>query len=1159
MTTTDLESPSAHFQAFRAPGEKDAILIPVVRHPATNDLYVIWGDISDCFPDVVRVMYTNVFIPMLRGNNLYRVKPFGIKYHPGIILDIICGKKVGSSNRKSRSSRASRDAITVAKIEHHHTVLDKAPVQEAVVDGVDGDNKGDDDERVEEEPEPKPDQDEDDSLDLEGELYKIVEEELLDKTRIHLSSNKAEQPLVSKDDKGGAGEISGGGYLDDKVMEMKEALEVLVEEKVEEKEELIPAPHEIQVHHAHQETGLTIEDLIRHRVKDIFKSRYSWAQSNGHSRLFIFLPVLKASPTLGSAKSTQTTLATNTSTGTNKSTKFQLYYLCDCGNIPESQENASPHWIDKDDHQRPCSMPSSDDLSQQQLRSFIPLVGHHVMGVLEMFKHGVYIDKAPQEVAQRVSLMIEYLESKGIRSCQGFMAAISSGFAAGATESILEQFPPIAALDEKALSALKTWTFRDYTKQYAALYPFRTSEGDVRWTCEHHWKRLWPDFTSYGIVATFHGRKRHEGWYSHLFGVLCSRVTTMGLAMEYFGITELIPQNPVFTIWLDFNLTLKDVDELARVLGRLSAAVIHFLVRSKTEPDDEKDSGIHPGHLQLMAAALRNPNVEMFTLTEVGSDTIYGFQEPPLPMNILLSYRPKAGQRITTIERGVKGGKINAVMRVTNANLAIATIRHLAGGFHHFSELRFGHRAHHLTFNFADIKDGETERDGLDDMDVTSTNIVSYLDKRQWRDEVICSSNDNLGVNYLRLRCLTNLTMKVALDKERSLVRDVIMLNEHLKFLTLETGDPIYDPSQAYETCKQALFDHSTIEEFKITSLNGAPLSPSTFIWKHPNDLAKMRVDIVCNRADRVEAMFQRYGPLIERLEVEGLSLTDATAMDKLARRKKRPLAPTYLLIKNVHLMEPAVREILQDVVVKGDTEHVVVHGSVIPHSFQPVHGGKRDESMNASKLEANVKIWTEFLVAVRAKVTEFSIRDDSKKRFLRAMELQPAVSLEMPRLTSLHLLCAMDSSLFDRPWLDMLLEFKCSAAQDIEVLDEASNRASALEVLTRKNQMVGMQPFTELRLYEVMMKPDDWTRLMRYMDFSQIVNFVVQQKNAMSKEVMLQIADVVPRDSAVLKMFHLRAHNRNDDDTIAALLAKFGSKRLAPGGPIIDLNEFIV
>ncbi|KAF9121777.1 hypothetical protein BGW39_010270 [Mortierella sp. 14UC] len=1170
MTTTDLESPNTHFQAFRAPGEKDPILIPVVRHPTTHDLYVIWGDISDCFPDVVRVMYTNVFIPMLRGDNLYRVKPFGIKHHPGVVLDIVCGKKPTSLGWKNRSSRAGRDviAVAVAQVEHHSAVtVDEAHIQNTCKDVFDCDDNDDegrvDGECTERGAEIKQEQEEDDDpQDLEDELYKIVDEELLNTAGLKLSSNKDEGQL-SEEGKEAVEEASEDDQKednDDNTDAVQEELEELGETKLVDNVKLISVSYDLQVDHIHQKTGLTIEDLIRHRVKDILKSRYSWSQCNGHSRFFIFLPALKPAPTLAPTKPTQIALATNTFAAIHKGAKFQLYYLCDCGDVPASHKRASPHWIDKDDQQRPCSKPSSEELSQQQLRSFIPLVGHHVMGVLEMLKYGVYIDKVPQEVAQRVDLMIEYLESKGIQSCQGFMAKMSLDATVGVTESTLDQFPPIAVLDEKALSALKTWTFRDYTKQYAELYPFRTPEGDVRWACERHWRDLWPSLMWYGAVATFHGRKRHEGWYSRLFGVLCSRATTIDLTMDFFEMAELIPQNPVYTIWLDYNLTSKDVDELAKVISRLSAAVVHFLVRSRIGSEEENGSGMHSGHLQWTAAALRNPDIEMFTLTEVDHDaTVYGFQEQPLTMNILLSYKPKAGQRVTTIERGVKGGKMNAVMRATNADLAIATVCRLAGGFHHFTELRFGHRTHHLTFNFVDLKAEEAGDDVIEDANIASGDVISFLDKRQWRDEILCASNDNLGVNYLRLKCLTNLTMKVVLDKERSQVRDVIMLNEHLKFLILESSDPIFDPSQAYETCKQALFDHSAIEVFKITSLNGAPLSPSTFIWKTPNDPAKMRVDIVCNRTDRVEAMFQRYGPLIERLEVEGLSLTDATAMDKLARRKKRPLAPTYISIKNIHLMEPSVREILQDVVAKGDSECVVVHGSVIPKSFQLVAGGKRDESVTMNKLESNVKIWSEFLVAVRSKVTELSVRDDSKKRFLRSMESQPAMSLEMPRLTSLHLLCAMDSGLFDRPWLDMLFEFKGPEPQDVDISAGASPRAYALGILARRNLAVKVQPFTELRLYEVMMTPEDWTRLLCHVNFLQMINFVVQQKNAMSKEVMLQIADAVPRESKVLKLFHLRTQNRNDDDTIAALLAKFGSKSLKPGGPIIDLNEFIV
>jgi hypothetical protein len=72
MATKDLEEPYAHFQAFRAPGEKGLIQIPVVLHPTLNELYVIWSDISDCFPEATRIQFQNVFVPKLRDPRLYR-------------------------------------------------------------------------------------------------------------------------------------------------------------------------------------------------------------------------------------------------------------------------------------------------------------------------------------------------------------------------------------------------------------------------------------------------------------------------------------------------------------------------------------------------------------------------------------------------------------------------------------------------------------------------------------------------------------------------------------------------------------------------------------------------------------------------------------------------------------------------------------------------------------------------------------------------------------------------------------------------------------------------------------------------------------------------------------------------------------------------------
>ncbi|KAF9079060.1 hypothetical protein BGX23_005195, partial [Mortierella sp. AD031] len=94
-STSTITSTDTFFQTFRSEREKKGnIRIPVVRHPTLGELYVIWTDITDCFPGATRIQYDNVFIPMLRDKRCYRVRPHGIRYHPGIVLDVVYGEKV---------------------------------------------------------------------------------------------------------------------------------------------------------------------------------------------------------------------------------------------------------------------------------------------------------------------------------------------------------------------------------------------------------------------------------------------------------------------------------------------------------------------------------------------------------------------------------------------------------------------------------------------------------------------------------------------------------------------------------------------------------------------------------------------------------------------------------------------------------------------------------------------------------------------------------------------------------------------------------------------------------------------------------------------------------------------------------------------------------
>ncbi|KAG0273123.1 hypothetical protein BGZ95_011054, partial [Linnemannia exigua] len=214
---------------------------------------------------------------------------------------------------------------------------------------------------------------------------------------------------------------------------------------------------------------------------------------------------------------------------------------------------------------------------------------------------------------------------------------------------------------------------------------------------------------------------------------------------------------------------------------------------------------------------------------------------------------------------------MTAERETKNLDDAVEIVSHLNGGYQVISELRLGLRSFdsrdHLTVKKPEVTAaGETTGANVKlQREVEVEDLIQFIFRRQWRDDD--SAVDSLPDGHELLHAHAG----------------------HLDNATLQSG----------------------------------------FTWSNPRGLVKMRVDIVCHHEDRVEAMLHWYGPLIARFEVEGLSLTDATAMGKLAQRKKRPLSPKYFSIKNVHLIEPAVREILQDVVVTGAMEDVVVLGAL--------------------------------------------------------------------------------------------------------------------------------------------------------------------------------------------------------------------------------------
>jgi hypothetical protein len=83
------------------------------------------------------------------------------------------------------------------------------------------------------------------------------------------------------------------------------------------------------------------------------------------------------------------------------------------------------------------------------------------------------------------------------------------------------------------------------------------------------------------------------------------------------------------------------------------------------------------GQMRLIATALRNSDIEMFTLTEADPETKYNYQ----------SCGTKPGPRITVVSHHGRGGRVAAAVRGADADLALATIRCVTGGFNHFAGL----------------------------------------------------------------------------------------------------------------------------------------------------------------------------------------------------------------------------------------------------------------------------------------------------------------------------------------------------------------------------------------------------------------------------------------------------------------------------------------
>jgi hypothetical protein len=921
---------------------------------------------------------------------------------------------------------------------------------------------------------------------------------------------------------------------------------------------------------------LLVADLVEHRVKDMIKSRFTWSDL-GHSRFFCFLPIIRG-PTVTVTKATKTGVTTTTQTVPNydakiySDTKFDFFHICDCGDIPGFENRWFPHWNIKDDEHyidHHHSRAAAESLSQQQLDLMIPIVGEYVMGVLEILKYGLYIEnvlKVPAQASpdsqKRLSLAIKYLESKGIMSCEKYMAEAFSDPESVVSEFSLDGLKPIAPLDKDASRKFEGMLVQHRWEKYDEMNPYRTTAGDTRWVCLAHWYDMSPQ-KEWVLANKFSNNPASpKSKYDTVQGVFSAELNNIQRTRDFFLLAERLTTTPMFRLMLNWDLAPEEMDEISASLGRLTAAGV--LVRVKNTLNTHNSGsvlGFGTPYIQLAMAALRNPKIDIFRMIQRLRD-----DETEYPIYHERDFLKEASlsmDGLAYFSRAAKDGRVKASVKVTDIDRAAKTVRGLAKGLHRFSELCLSIESvwKEVTIKFAAPDSGKPGSE-VEDTDYINGDIGTFFEKRQGCDEIKYDCYGMPDNRFIGFKCLTKVRIGFSLAADRTKLRDIIKINRNLREVDLEniTKD---DPSQIYESCKALLVNHPTIKSFEVRQRHKNK-TPSSFEWKYPNDPAKMRVAITCFEGDKVQSMFQKYASVIETLSVEQIQPSDVAVLEKSMRPKKGPMVLRRFSVMDVHLLDPAVVEDLKKIILRSNFEDLTVAGSVLGKRSVPDHeveaealleaskrggrqggiGGKNNRngggktnnisngggtngsstnnSTNNNKNGKNgnkdtsmddmacATVWGDFLMAIRSKLTHLSVWGKGTNLLLRILDSRMPESMEMPLLDELSISGDWEQSLFECRWMEAILRSK--SKQAIEASTAAATAAATAAGLSGTGSVVLTQPIKQLHIMDLTVMPDEWEKMLKYLDFSKITRLDVRQKNAIIHKTYQWFVEALPQ-----------------------------------------------
>lgn len=924
-----------------------------------------------------------------------------------------------------------------------------------------------------------------------------------------------------------------------------------------------------------QRNTLTNAEVARRRVQFLMGKRYRWIESCA-PKLFVLLPTNYAT---SSKMETDFDPAYVASLNW---TDFSVHFLCDCGGVPGFDSQYNPHWALKE-------YPWGHPITNSTEKSMIERFGSYMVCVLEMFKYGldVYMEmdndggnrrrltipaETDPDLLKRIELAIKYLQFRGARTSDDFLNIAASY----TPESlVLEAIVPIFPLTKPNLAMVKGLFFSDNRRTIDDTHPYLTMDRDIRWICLTHYALMSPQAAWAAALKYSSDPASSISEFRTCMGAFRAVITTRERARDYYRLGEQLTSTCVLRLFLDWDLTQEDEEELRVAVTKFSAACVRIQVRSASMHSGNVP-GFGHGYSAIIFAALKNRRIEAFVMDQGAKDepSFYGYDER---YDVKRSF--SARDALVRFKRSSRRDKMNLRILVTDIDRGVLKIRKMFEGLHHFTKLSLiiSDIWEFVTITF--LKPGMPGYE-IQDTDFMSNRPLAFFEKRANMDSITYNCRVMGDNQFLQSKALTSLSLGFIYARDRNKVRDVLKNNKRLQRIELE--NLVHDdPSQIYESFKALLVNHPTLEKIEVKQRHAR--SSSDFIWREVSDPTKMNVMITIYEGDKVASMFQKYATSLRRINVCGISVHDAAVLEKVLRPKKGPFKLRSLTIVDAHLIEAAALEDLKKIVIRGDIEEVRVHGDITKiksdkeiESDRVEHGtaaaaaaaGSSSNHMMADKgnnhkgrtkllekgkqkMEEEAAVKTaDFVLSIAPKITGLSIWSNSCYRMLDALDRKRPYSPILPMLTTFSA-SGMHKRILDYRWLAETLLYKSAVIRQVmneytkaggasgggnsnsnsnnsnskgdkdvsagsgTPLEQATNTGipSPGSIIAIATEMFPTKvvPLDDLSLQDFEVQPEDWGFLLSVLDFSKLRTFRLDLVNEITGEMLDMLTDAIP------------------------------------------------